>query len=737
MRTSVRVAALAAVLAITGGAADIVLAAPAQARCGRAVVFTLPGVTWADVARWSPPNLLAAVEDGAAGSMSVRTVASRTSYASGFASIGAGNRVDGTRTTGGVASRGTIVKGADLPVAVRERVRAAGLEEMLVLAEEAAYGAVPGSLASTLPSVETVAIGNADVGKPPPLPVGFGRWSLLASMDERGEVDLGIAAPDLLKVSADARLEVVTRPGAIRAAVRWALARTPCQLAVIDHGDLERVEAVEVLQRQPVDDLRAAALGEADALLGVVRSQLAPSDLLIVVSPTSPAWDDDVHFGIAVAVGKSFPAGSSLESASTRRRGIVTLADVAPSILEFFDTARPAEMAGRPFFGVATGAPDTRLAEAIALDEEAVFIDRLRTPVVTGFVVFQIVAYLLTLGFLSRRERRGRVEDRVPPVAQVPALALAAFPVSTYLTGALPQHELGTTAFVGLLLAVDAALVGAVWVAAKLPLDRLLALTALTTMVLIVDLITGSRLQVNTVFSYSPLVAGRFAGIGNIAFSVLAATAIITGALLVHRHRGAPKALAAVAALFVIVIVVDGAPQFGSDVGGVLALVPGLGMTWLLLSGKTLNWRWILAGSLAAVVVLGLFLAVDLSRPPESRSHLGRLLEDVREGGSSVLLNTIERKVRTNLRVFRSTIWTYLVPPLVAAMAWLLFRPRGRWQRLATTYPRLRGGLVGALVLAILGFAVNDSGIVVPAVILSFLVPMALVMHLSLELSEA
>jgi hypothetical protein len=36
----------------------------------------------------------------------------------------------------------------------------------------------------------------------------------------------------------------------------------------------------------------------------------------------------------------------------------------------------------------------------------------------------------------------------------------------------------------------------------------------------------------------------------------------------------------------------------------------------------------------------------------------------------------------------------------------------------------------------VLGFAVNDSGIVVPAVVLSFLVPMALLVHLVLEMDE-
>src|SRR5918999_437190 len=60
------------------------------ASCSRAVVFTLPTTTWADVARYRPPNLLQLVEEGATGSVSVRTPTQPTAPGSGFATLGAG-----------------------------------------------------------------------------------------------------------------------------------------------------------------------------------------------------------------------------------------------------------------------------------------------------------------------------------------------------------------------------------------------------------------------------------------------------------------------------------------------------------------------------------------------------------------------------------------------------------------------------------------------------------------------
>jgi len=237
------------------------------------------------------------------------------------------------------------------------------------------------------------------------------------------------------------------------------------------------------------------------------------------------------------------------------------------------------------------------------------------------------------------------------------------------------------------------------------------------------------------VFGYSPIVAGRFAGAGNIVFAVFGVTAVLTAALIAYRLSGRSFTMPLVVVLFLVTIVIDGAPAFGSDVGGVLALVPALGITLVLLSGRKPRLRTVVVACVAGVVALGLFLIVDLALPPESQTHLARLYEDTRDRGFGALFDTIERKATANLRVFTSTIWTYFVPPALLAMVYLLRRPSGRWQQFAFDYPKLRAGLIGGLVLAVTGFAVNDSGIVIPAVILSFLVPMALLVHLSMEAS--
>jgi hypothetical protein len=722
----------------------LVLLAPASAAaqeaeepgsdCGRAVVFTLPGVTWELVRDVGPPNLLALAGESSIGSMSVRTIASRTSPAAGYLTIGAGTRAADGGVQGGIDSR---AEGRNAGPVLLEDVGAAGLEEIRMAAETADYHAVAGALGSALGERELLAIGNADRGLAPPAPGGLGRWTLLAAMDREGRVDAAAVSEDLLVPDSGAPYGVRTDESAFNAALDAAFARE-CASMVIDQGDLLRADELGRLLGAPRPGDLETALLAADGALGEVTRRLdAERDLLLVVSPTSPSWDEAVHLGVAIARGPGFASGSTLISASTRERGFVALTDIAPTILDVFDIERPASMLGRPIVAEPKGGD--LIEWLVEMDRESTFAHSVQADIATTFVVFQIVIYVIALFLLGRTGSRKDVpsgaasDGRLTSLLGFAGLAIVAFPLATYLATPIDAHRLGLTVFSIVLVAIVVVIVALVSVLLSDSLERLLAITAATITVMIVDLVFLDMLQLNAVFGNSPIIAGRFSGLGNIAFSVLGATSLITGALMVHRWPGRPLVLAAVAALFVGTVIADGAPQLGSDVGGILALVPALGLTWLLLAGKRPTLKMLGVVSVAAVVALGLFLAADLARPPDSRTHLARLFEDVRARGGEVFVDTIGRKIRTNLRVFRSTIWTYLVPPALAVIAWLLLRPRGRWAELALIYPKLRAGLIGGLLLAVIGFSVNDSGIVVPAMVLSFLVPMTLLLHLSLE----
>lgn len=709
-------------------------ASPVQAQedCGAAVVVALPGVTWSDVERVQPPHILAAAEEGAVGSIAVRTVSSRTTYASGFATIGAGTRLDGSRTSGA-----EIGGPPGEETAFSQNVTASGLEEIRELAEEAGYNARPGALAETLDreldDFYPFAIGNSDPGLDPPAPLGYGRWSLLAAMDADGVVEFAATAPLMLEEVDGYPFGVRTSPETASQAISSALSASGCRLVVVDPGDLTRADELATTQGAALPEWHDRALLAADALVGAARASLSEDDLLLIVSPTSPGWDEETHLGVAIATGRGFTAGSTLTSGSTRAPDLVTLPDVAPTVLEYFGVASPPEVLGRGFVAEPTD-HDDRIAAMVDLNDESVYSHGIQADLTTGYVLYQLLVLALVVILLRReRGRPGYLAEHpfVRRCLEWGALSMVAFPLAAYLSSPLPAHELKLWV-VPVLIAVDLLAVAIVsWLVAE-PLDRLMVLALATVAVMVIDLVLGGRLLFNALFGNDPIVAGRFAGLGNIAFAILGGSTIVAAALLVHRWSDRAWIIPAVVLLFAITVIADGAPQLGSDVGGVLALVPAMAVTLLLLTGRRPSLRMVAVSVVGGIVVLAVFLAIDLARPFDEQTHLGRFYTDVRDRGATVFIDTIERKGRANLRVFTSTIWTFLVPPALGVIVYLLRRPHGSWGRLAAEYPKLRAGLIGALVLGVLGFAVNDSGIVVPAMILSFLVPLALLTHLEM-----
>lgn len=694
--------------------------AAASAPCGRAVIFTMPGVTWASVRAHDPPNLLEAVGEGAAGSLSVRTLAERTSYASAYLTIGAGTRAEGGDATGRAAriTGGPVSGGRQEP----EPVRVDDFPVLRRLAEAGEYRALPGALGGATDGLTGAALGNADVALPPTSLTELGRWTHLAAMDTEGVVDLAGTGPGLLRVDPGFAFGIRTSLPALEEATRAALARD-CSLTVIDPGDLTRSDRAA----SPGGEHRSfgPALMAADRLLGRVRELLGPEDLLLVVAPTSPAWDHDVHLTVAVALGPGFAPGSVLTSASTRAGGLVTLPDVGPTVLAHLGIEPPTAMVGRPFRGA--GDALDPVAEGVELDEEAVFAGRTQIPVTTGFVVFQLVLCGITFSYLWRR--RGDRGERLGGILQALLLFVIAFPMGSYLATPLPAARMGVAPYVLVLMAIPAVVVALVSFLSRDLLRRLQALFVASIGTIALDLVTGGRLQMNALWGNDPILGGRFSGLGNTGFTVLGVAGVMAAALLVETRGRSRRVLTLVVIIFAALVVIDGLPAWGSDVGGVLALVPALVFTFLLLAGVEVTWKRALAGVAAGVAALLVFLLFDLSRPPETRTHLARLAEDVAARGPGALEQAARRKMATFFGLFGKHPAAYPVPFVYAAVALVVVRRPPFWERFAVPF-YVRRGLLGALLLGALGFALNDSGVLVLAMTLSYVVPVVLVLAL-------
>ncbi len=228
----------------------------------------------------------------------------------------------------------------------------------------------------------------------------------------------------------------------------------------------------------------------------------------------------------------------------------------------------------------------------------------------------------------------------------------------------------------------------------------------------LVDLVTGAHLEWNTAFGYSPTIGIRFVGQGNMTFAQLSAAAVLFAGLLAWRvptRQGVRIAIALLAVTFVVM----GVPFWGNDFGGAISVAPGFALLAWLLLGRELRWKtvWILAGVLVASgVLVGL---VDLLRPSDQRTHVGKFFEKAgTDFGSATLV--LRRKASENLSVLTHSmlLGCVIVAALLLVYLWLV--PPKSLGPLLARVTTARATALALAVVAVLGFALNDSGISIP-----------------------
>jgi hypothetical protein len=159
----------------------------------------------------------------------------------------------------------------------------------------------------------------------------------------------------------------------------------------------------------------------------------------------------------------------------------------------------------------------------------------------------------------------------------------------------------------------------------------------------------------------------------------------------------------------------------------------------LLAAGIRLSWfRLVGVLGAGALVVIG-FSVLDWLRPAEDRTHLGRFVDTVLDGGLGAVVG---RKLAQNVANLGGSWLTLLALAGIALVVLVLARPL-RWaaaapdggsfswlssgaplSSLGEEAPMLRPGVVALAVTLGIGFAVNDSGIVIPALGISVAVPL-------------
>jgi hypothetical protein len=304
------------------------------------------------------------------------------------------------------------------------------------------------------------------------------------------------------------------------------------------------------------------------------------------------------------------------------------------------------------------------------------------------------------------------------------ATIAATIPVSTFLANLLPWWR-----FTNPLLSVIASVALFATIISSIALlgpwhrrtfGPLLVVCGTTMVVLAVDVMTGSQLQLSSLMGLQPVIGGRFYGMGNTTFALFA-TATLLLCMAVGNHLitlgQRRNAAVAVAAIGIGAVIVDSAPSWGSDLGGPTALLPAVLFLIVAILEIKKTWRVYLGIGLGVTAFVAAIGLADWLRPAESRSHLGRFVQTAVDGGA---WDIIARKLAQNATLFMSNPLSLLIPVVLILFGYVLAKPNW-WaaaplRRPFEDIPLLRPALIAIMIMWVIGFALNDSGAAIPAV---------------------
>ena len=695
----------------------------------RVLVVSLPGVSWEDVQRYDMPNLEAFVDEAAIGDVSTRIGRAAAGTTDAYLSMGAGTRALAPEIDVAVALEPDERYGGVPASEILQRrlgVVPPGIGYLAIGAaidrnDDSPYGADVGLLGQALADagIPRAVIANADAGEgfvseDPPPDGAYARSAATMLMGDDGIVPDGVVSRSLLVDDPDAPFGRRLDHDAVLDALDMEWNTTGRTVALVEASDLSRAAAYRP-RATPAQarELRAEAMVDADVLLGEVLERADTSrDAVLVVSPIAPRGAPALAM---VALRAPGVAPGLLQTATTRRDGYVHLADVAPTVLSLLGEEPPDGIEGRSF-QVGDHDGSGRVGRLVDETAAADFRDTQQALVVT---LISVGVALLGLATWQRRWLGAHAPRLLAGGAYV---AFGVIP-ATFLVGRIGWVGDRTLPY----LAAVAVLALGLGVVAYLadrwrPGAGALVGVGFTVALVTVDVLLGAPLQLNTAFGYSVAVAGRFTGLGNLAFALFGSATIMLAALIVDR-LGRPG-LRVAYVLLVAAIVLEGLPMLGADVGGVTSMVPAFGVTALLLADRRVTSRDIcVLVAVTAAVLLG-FAFVDAARPSQSQTHLARLAQHLVAGRWSAFADTLTRRWQASFGGAELAAWGAVLALILAAALYVVLVAMGRAGPKA---PRRTGPWVaaagGLVVLAVVGLVANDSSIAVPATMLILVVP--------------
>lgn len=541
--------------------------------------------------------------------------------------------------------------------------------------------------------LKRIAIGNSDDFE-------MMRHTTAILMDSDGIVDYGVIDDRILKENPQFPGGSSTDYQAVNYYISTFL--EDGDIFLIDTGDLHRIDNYyRYYQPDKFLELKKQAIKDMDQLFAFLLENMLENDQLYLVALNAPHSLREEGENIPVMYHyKPGGSGALLTAPSTKRLGVVTNIDIAPTILSSY--------------GIETRGLYGSVMESVEVDnhQEALLsqLNQINTvfnqrPVTIR--IYIVLTIVIVLAFLVNLKLNSIEQDKFSYLI----LMAMAGPLSFLIMPIFgPIHLVFYLALFYLICTIIAILIRKL--VAK-PVDGAIALSAVTVIAVLVDTMLNSYLQKQSILGYDVIGGARFYGIGNEYMGVIIGGTVFATLPLMFK----PKHRKWLYLIYGSVIFIMMAPFFGTNFGGTLALAVTFGVVLTdVKKGKGL-YKYILALGGILVLAVGAMLLMNILT--EDQTHIGRLFAGDNVNRAEEVLLAITRKLSMNWRLVKFSIWSRIFAVLLLSTIIIGFYPPKKFEFLKEKqyYKGVKAILAGSLAALFL----NDSGIVAAATSMLFL----------------
>ncbi|MDQ0208542.1 hypothetical protein [Alkalicoccobacillus murimartini] len=389
--------------------------------------------------------------------------------------------------------------------------------------------------------------------------------------------------------------------------------------------------------------------------------------------------------------------GGVFYSETTRRTDVLSNIDIVPTFVQRLGLSSNDYDLGFPLIKTPTTENSSQTLLRSVDQSVSVFESR---ALVLSIYVSSLAILLLAVGCFTWL---GSKKDRSQIFLQTVLLSALSSPLWFLVLAGL---ETKASVWVFILTLITCSVIwGAVL---RIFADVGLAMTiAVTLIVLVIDVVTGSTLLSHSYLGYDPIIGARYYGIGNEYVGIFISFMFVITVYVSRIHHVWTRSLLLVFILGGQLLFL-GSSQLGANAGGFLSA--GLAtLYWLVLYRNvtfTAKKRLLLFITTGVGAILFLYILQLIGKP----SHIGTAFGRLFAGDISFIADTIIRKLEMNVKLFKHSNWTQLLVTSYLLAGVILWWKRVRFNELSKQV-FIKTGVVCSIILLL----INDSGVVAAA----------------------